>query len=71
MRCDQPRKEALAKVFRAKLLEAITRTGLRLPKTNPEAWVVNCKAVGGGEKDHLSEPLSLSGADSGEGHPGL
>lgn len=41
--------KALAKVFRAKLLEAITRAGLTLPKTYPEEWVVDCKAVGSGE----------------------
>ena len=42
--------KALAKVFRAKLLEAITRAGLSLPNTYPEDWVVDCKAVGSGEK---------------------
>lgn len=42
--------KALAKVFRAKLLEAIIRTGLALPNTYPEEWVVDCKAVGAGEK---------------------
>jgi hypothetical protein len=42
--------KALAKVFRAKLLEAITRAGLSLPSTYPEAWVVDCKAVGSGAK---------------------
>ncbi len=41
---------ALAKVFRAKLLEAITQAGLALPKHYPEEWVVDCKAVGSGEK---------------------
>ena len=43
-------QKALAKVFRAKLLEAITRAGLILPNTYPEDWVVDCKAVGSGEK---------------------
>jgi hypothetical protein len=42
--------KALAKVFRAKLLEAITRAGLALPNTYPEDWVVDCKAVGSGDK---------------------
>ncbi len=42
--------KALAKVFRAKLLEAITRAGLTLPKPYPEESVVDCKAVGSGEK---------------------
>jgi hypothetical protein len=43
-------QKALAKVFRAKLLEAITRAGLILPNAYPEDWVVDCKAVGSGEK---------------------
>jgi len=42
--------EALAIVFRAKLLDAITKAGLELPKNYPEKWVVNCKSVGSGEK---------------------
>jgi len=42
--------KALAKVFRAKLLEAITQMGLALPKHHPEKWVVDCKSVGTGEK---------------------
>lgn len=39
--------KALAKVFRAKLLAAITREGLVLPRL-PEKWVVDCKCVGTG-----------------------
>ena len=42
--------KALAKVFRAKLLDAITREGLVLPSHYPETWVVDCKSVGTGEK---------------------
>jgi hypothetical protein len=42
--------KALAKVFRAKLLAAITQAGLVLPKRYPEKWVVDCKGVGSGEK---------------------
>jgi len=42
--------KALAKVFRAKLLAAITREGLVLPPKYPEKWVVNCKSVGSGAK---------------------
>jgi hypothetical protein len=42
--------QALAKVFRAKLLEAITRQGLALPARYPQQWVVDCKSVGSGEK---------------------
>jgi hypothetical protein len=41
---------ALAKVFRAKLLEAIRHEGLPLPPRYPETWVVDCKSVGRGEK---------------------
>ena len=42
--------KALAKVFRAKVLEAITQAGLVLPKQYPEKWVVDCKSVGRGDK---------------------
>jgi Putative transposase/Transposase zinc-binding domain len=42
--------KALAKVFRAKLLAAITQAGILLPAHYPEKWVVDCKAVGSGEK---------------------
>ncbi|MGB5669054.1 MAG: IS91 family transposase [Sedimenticolaceae bacterium] len=42
--------KALAKVFRAKLLHALTEAGLYLPARYPEHWVVDCKAVGTGEK---------------------
>src|SRR3989338_1523754 len=35
--------KVLAKVFRAKLLEAISRAGLSLPETPPKDWVVDCK----------------------------
>jgi hypothetical protein len=42
--------KALAKVFRAKMLAAIEAAGLRLPARHPHAWVVDCKAVGSGEK---------------------
>ena len=41
--------KALAKVFRAKLLYALTEAGLHLPARYPEYWVVDCKAVGTGE----------------------
>jgi len=40
---------ALAKVFRAKLLAALTREGLQLPVCHPRKWVVDCKCVGSGE----------------------
>lgn len=42
--------KALAKVFRAKLLEAISRAKLPLPDSCPDNWVVDCKAVGTGHK---------------------
>ncbi len=42
--------KALAKVFRAKLLEAIRQEGLQLPTRYPETWVVDVKSVGTGEK---------------------
>ena len=42
--------KALAKVFRAKLLEAIHREGLQPPPSYPRTWVVDCKCVGSGEK---------------------
>ena len=42
--------KALAIVFRAKLLDAIKKEGLLLPKKYPKKWVVHCKSVGTGEK---------------------
>jgi len=42
--------KALAKVFRAKMLDGINRAGLKLPDRYPEDWVVHCKAVGSGQK---------------------
>jgi len=39
---------ALAKVFRAKLIDAIAREGLPLPASYPSKWVVHCKSVGSG-----------------------
>jgi len=42
--------KALAKMFRAKLLDAITEAGLTLPASYPPKWVVDCKSVGSGEK---------------------
>lgn len=42
--------KALAKVFRAKLLDAITAEGLALPQRYPQEWVADCKSVGSGEK---------------------
>ena len=41
--------KALAKVFRAKLLAALTEEGLTLPAHLPEKWVVDCKCVGSGQ----------------------
>jgi len=41
---------ALAKVFRAKLLSAIREAGLELPTCYPKKWVVDVKSVGSGDK---------------------
>jgi hypothetical protein len=41
---------ALAKVFRAKMLDAISQAGLALPEPTPDKWVVDCKSVGTGEQ---------------------
>ena len=42
--------KALAKVFRAKLLDALIQEGLELPARYPETWVVDVKSVGSGDK---------------------
>lgn len=42
--------KALAKVFRAKVLDAITKQGIALPFKQPSKWVVDCKSVGSGDK---------------------
>lgn len=42
--------KALAKVFRAKMLEAIRQEGLDLPVSYPPKWVVDVQSVGSGEK---------------------
>jgi hypothetical protein len=42
--------KALAKVFRAKLLEAMTQEELALPARYPETWVIDVKSVGSGDK---------------------
>jgi hypothetical protein len=42
--------KALAKVFRAKFLNAMVNAGLALPQHYPEHWVVDCKSVGSGDK---------------------
>ena len=41
--------KALAKVFRAKLLQAIIDNKLRVPGDCPQQWVVDCKEVGNGD----------------------
>jgi hypothetical protein len=41
--------KALAKVFRAKMLDALHQAGLSVPRA-PERWVVDCKPVGKGTK---------------------
>ena len=40
----------LAKVFRAKFLEAIVNLGLNVPGSTPQDWVVDCKDIGNGDK---------------------
>jgi hypothetical protein len=42
--------KAMAKVFRAKILQAITAHGLPIPANTPGKWVVDCKNVGRGDK---------------------
>ncbi|MFV2058227.1 MAG: transposase zinc-binding domain-containing protein, partial [Thiohalomonadales bacterium] len=42
--------QALADVFRAKMLDAVTKAGFELPGYYPVKWVVNCKSVGAGDK---------------------
>jgi hypothetical protein len=42
--------KALAKVFRAKLLQALAEEGLALPDVSAKPWVVDCRCVGNGEK---------------------
>jgi hypothetical protein len=39
---------ALAKVFRARFLEALIKAGLSVPKSVPRKWVVNCTRAGKG-----------------------
>jgi hypothetical protein len=39
---------ALAKVFRARFLEALTKAGLSVPDALPQKWVVNCIRAGKG-----------------------
>jgi len=42
--------KALAKVFRAKLLQALVEHKLPIPHDCPTQWVVDCKDAGNGEK---------------------
>jgi cation transport regulator ChaB len=44
------RQQALASVFRARLLAAMRMLGIEPPATVPERWVVDCKAVGSGHQ---------------------
>lgn len=41
-------KKALAKVFRARFLAALTQDGFSIPKAAPKKWVVDCSYVGKG-----------------------
>ena len=42
--------KALAKVFRAKMLNRMAEENLKLPRKVPQKWVVDCKSDGAGEK---------------------
>jgi len=42
--------KALAKVFRAKVLQALVANHMKVPQDCPEQWVVDCKNVGSGDK---------------------
>jgi hypothetical protein len=42
--------KAMAKVFRAKLLQSLVEHELPVPSDCPKQWVVDCKDVGNGEK---------------------
>ena len=42
--------KALASVYRGKVLAGITQAELPMPEHYPKEWVVDCKAVGSGEK---------------------
>jgi len=44
------RQNSLARVFRAKWLQALKDNGLTVEARLPERWVVNCKHVGRGDK---------------------
>ena len=43
-------QKALAVVFRAKMLETLTASGIDLPARHPKKWIVHCKKVGNGKK---------------------
>jgi hypothetical protein len=43
-------QKALAKVFRAKMLDGITKAGIKCPVGVAEKWVADCKQVGSGAK---------------------
>ena len=42
--------KALAKVFRARMLDAVTTAGWAVPPHTPATWVVDCRQVGSGAK---------------------
>lgn len=43
-------EKALARVFRAKMLETLVDQGLKVPGDCPKKWVAHCKNVGNGDK---------------------
>jgi hypothetical protein len=54
--------EALAKVFRAKILQLIVDHGLSVPEDCPKQWVVDCKDVGNGDKAIIYLGIFADGA---------
>ena len=58
--------EALAKVFRAKVLNALEYAGFTLPTSLPDTWVVDCRCVGDAQKALLYlKPLPVPRRDPG------
>ncbi len=49
-------ERALAKVFRAKMLESLVHQGLNLTRDCPENWIAHCKNIG--NKEVLPNPTS-------------
>lgn len=55
--------QALAKVFRGKLLAALKQAGLTLPSQLPKKWVADCKASATARRrSFISAATSIAGA---------